>query len=79
MGKTKRDLLKRKASQLHKHLTEGVAGFAELEILFREHHPELANGLIAGAQLANESDKILLLFIEVAWSMDEDALESYRR
>lgn len=79
MSKTKRDLLKRKAAQIHKDLNDAILRYAELEVLFREHHPHLANGLVAGAQMANESDKILLLFIEAAWSMDESALESYRR
>jgi len=79
MGKTKRDLLKRKASQIHKRLDESMLLYAELEVLFREHHPDLADGLIAAAQFANESDKILTLFIRVAWGMDVDALESYRR
>jgi hypothetical protein len=78
MGKTKRDNLKRTLAQACHSLDGSLVRIAELEEIFRPVHPDLADGLIAAAQLIADAETVLETFALVSWNVDRKTLETYR-
>lgn len=78
MARYKRDALKRKLVQAHHHA--GVSGRAigELQELFQDPHPELAQGLSLAIDLLIQTQNVLEHFARGAWDMDKEVYPSYR-
>lgn len=76
-GRTKRDNLKRSAAQVVNHYTTSILILDALADEFRAQHPEHAEGLDAVALATNQLRDAMLEFALVAWSLDEERLQSY--
>lgn len=79
MPKTKRDYLKRRVAQAHKHLEEVYKPVADLEVTFRDPHPDLADGLVIIAQTVKNAQDLLEAFAWFAWEMPPESIHKFRR
>lgn len=77
MPKTKRDYLKRRVAQALRHLDQSYKPIADLEVTFREVHPDLADGLVISAQMIKDAQTMLEQFAYFAWDMPPDSIRKF--
>lgn len=76
-NRVKRDNMKRKVAQAHRNLDNVMSDIKTLYDLFEPVHPDIAEGLEISAELCLQSQMLLEVFIERAWSMDKASLNAF--
>lgn len=76
-GRTIRDTMKRSCGQAVNHITQAILDVNQVYEPFRDQHPEEAAKLEAIMKGLNICRDLLLMFVKVAWELDEDQLMSY--
>jgi hypothetical protein len=77
MPKTKRDYLKRRVAQAHRHMEECYKPLADLEVTFRDQHPDLADGLVHSARMVQLAQQLLEEFAAFAWEMPPESIPKF--
>lgn len=78
MGRAVRDRMKRKLVASHNNLERSYAGIIFLHDLFKDVHPELAEGLVIGAELINQAQLVLEVFAMKSWNLNKERFDAYR-
>lgn len=67
MPKTIRDRCKGSLATAYLDLDRAMAQIAEVQTLFADPHPDLADGLVVAANLIDQAQEVLALFYRGAW------------
>jgi len=78
-GRTKRDTLKRNATQAYNHLDSALEDLLNLKNIFQAQHPDLAAGLDLSMQMILHSQELIEVFAQLAWGLKKENFEVYRR
>jgi len=67
VAKTIRDRLKGSVATAYLDLDRAMQQIAEVQTIFSDPHPELADGLVVAAHLIDQAQEVLALFYRGAW------------
>lgn len=75
--RSKRDDLKRMVAQIVNHQAKAIVTIAELQAIFAEHEPDMAQYLEQCALNENATRDAMLAFAMNSWMLEDEALASF--